>query len=179
MCIKNKIQKSCDTCIHYEDCAANFDIHNKSYASICGHYRNLMDTENTQEDYTCGKLTVHPENLIKHNWLQLKSSNEFVQVLEIYETQFMDSYCRIHDYSEVEPIPLTHDILRDNGFYYHDEDNKFFPETWVCGDIMLQERDGEYIFVATSDYDDEDTNDTPIKIKYMHELQNLFKMCGH
>lgn len=74
--------------------------------------------------------------------------------------------------SNTEVILLTDKILNNNGWIYNDGNSKFFPETWQ-GRCMLAEDDEGYRFVVTSDYDDEDTNNTPIKIKYVHELQIL------
>lgn len=79
--------------------------------------------------------------------------------------------------SEVEPIPLTEEILRKNGWEYNDEDAKFFPQTWVGGGLKLRDADGGgYRIVVTSDYDDEDINDTPFILLYVHELQHALRL---
>lgn len=66
---------------------------------------------------------------------------------------------------------LTDEILSNNGWTYNDENSKYFPEIWQ-GRCMLAKDDEGYRFVVTNDYD-EDANNTPIKIKYVHELQIL------
>lgn len=82
-----------------------------------------------------------------------------------------------YEYDEIEPIPLTQEILEKNGWEYNNEDEKFFPQTWVGGGLMLQGvDDGGYRIVVTSDYDDEDTNDTPFIILYVHELQHALRL---
>lgn len=79
--------------------------------------------------------------------------------------------------NEVEPIPLTSEILEKNGWIYNNEDEKFFPQTWVGGGLMLQgANDCGYRIVVTSDYDDEDTNNTPFIILYVHELQHALRL---
>lgn len=79
--------------------------------------------------------------------------------------------------SLLEPIPLTSEILEKNGWVYNNEVEKFFPQTWVCGGLMLQSLDDDgYRIVVTSDYDDEDTNDTPFIILYVHELQMALRL---
>lgn len=79
-------------------------------------------------------------------------------------------WCNIE---KVEPIPITPEILEKNGWVYNNEDEKFFPETWVGGGLMLLDADDcGYRIVVTSDYDDEDTNYTPFAILYVHELQH-------
>lgn len=82
-----------------------------------------------------------------------------------------------YDYNEVEPIPLTSEILERNGWIHNSETEKFFPQTWVGGGLMLQgAEDCGYSIVVTSDYDDEDTNDTPFIILYVHELQHALRL---
>jgi len=79
--------------------------------------------------------------------------------------------------NEIEPIPLTPEILEKNGWGYNNKDEKFFPQTWVGGGLMLQGADDcGYRIVVTSDYDDEDTNDTPFIILYVHELQHALRL---
>lgn len=77
----------------------------------------------------------------------------------------------------LHPIRLTSKILEKNGWVYNNEDEKFFPQTWVGGGLMLQGADDcGYCIVVTSDYDDEDTNNTPFTILYVHELQYALKL---
>lgn len=77
----------------------------------------------------------------------------------------------------IKPIPLTPEILEKNGWVYNNEDEKFFPQTWVGGGLMLQGADDcGYCIVVTSDYDDEDTNVTPFIILYVHELQHALRL---
>lgn len=74
-------------------------------------------------------------------------------------------------------IELTPEILEKNGWVYNNEDEKFFPQTWVGGGLMLQgANDCGYCIVVTSDYDDEDTNATPFVILYVNELQHALKL---
>ena len=81
------------------------------------------------------------------------------------------------DINSLISIPLTKEILEKNGWKYNDEDAKFFPQTWVGGGLMLQGADDcGYRIVVTSDYDDEDTNNTPFVIIYVHELQHALRL---
>ncbi|MBQ9646136.1 MAG: hypothetical protein IJV24_07255 [Prevotella sp.] len=84
-------------------------------------------------------------------------------------------YLRLH---EVQPIPLTTDILQHNGWEYSDEDEKFFAGTWCGGGLILQQTDEGFMIVAISDYDDEDTNRTPFTLRYVHELQHALRLCN-
>lgn len=87
-------------------------------------------------------------------------------------------YLRLNE--EVQPIPLTAELLEWNGWKLNGEDAKFAPGTWTGGGLMLeQEPDGDgFRIVVTSDYDDEDTNRTPFVLHYLHELQNALCLCG-
>ena len=76
-----------------------------------------------------------------------------------------------------DSIPLTPEILEKNGWMCNNEDEKFFPQTWVGGGMMLQGADDcGYRIVVTSDYDDEDTNSTPFILLYVHELQHALRL---
>lgn len=77
----------------------------------------------------------------------------------------------------LDPIPLTEEILKKNGWEYNNEKAKFFPCTWVAGGLKLQEEyGGGYRIVVTSEYDDEDTNRTPFVLLYVHELQHALRL---
>ena len=75
-------------------------------------------------------------------------------------------------------IPLTTEMLKMNGWIYNDEEAKYAPETWVGNNLMLHEDNGRFRIVVVSDYDDEDTNNTPFIIQYVHELQHALRLCG-
>lgn len=79
---------------------------------------------------------------------------------------------------EVQPIDITDNILRKNGWEYNGDDAKFAPGTWTGGGLMLQRENDGYRIVVTSDYDDEDTNGTPFVLHYIHELQHALRMRG-
>ena len=117
------------------------------------------------------------EQLMIGDWVMNTHNQKPEQVCEILERMVMLDYNDLYDYDEIEPIPLTEEILRKNGWEYNDEDAKFFPQTWVGGGLMLQGADdGGYRIVVTSDYDDEDTNDTPFILHYVHELQHALRL---
>ncbi len=91
----------------------------------------------------------------------------------IIETTFNES----SNIEVIEPIPLTTEILEKNGWFFNNEDEKFFPQTWVDGGLMLQGADDcGFCIVVTSNYDDEDTNDTPFILFYVHELQHALRL---
>ena len=72
--------------------------------------------------------------------------------------------------ARMSPIPLTAEILEKNGWKSDNETCEYH------GPIMLSsELDGWHVLVV-SDYDDENTNYTPILIKYVHELQHVLRI---
>ena len=77
-----------------------------------------------------------------------------------------------------DPIPLTTEILEKNGWEYYDKDAKFFPGTWGGGGLLLEETYGGFMIAVVSDYDDEDTNQTPFVLKYVHELQHALRLLN-
>lgn len=79
----------------------------------------------------------------------------------------------------LSPIPLTPEILEKNGFEWHDNEAKYFPNAWCRGELMLEPIvDGSmFLIVSRNDYDDESTNYTPFTIKNVHELQHALRLC--
>lgn len=74
--------------------------------------------------------------------------------------------------NEIEPIPLSPEILEKNGWTFNN------AETWIGGGLLLQSVDDyAYRIVVNSDCNYEATNDTPFIILYVHELQHALKLC--
>jgi len=118
------------------------------------------------------------EELMIDDWVYNHESKQYQRVwLLDYDNVILINGYYSYDYDDIEPIPLTPKILEKNGWTYNDEDEKFAPQTWVGGGLMLQDADdGGYRIVVTSDYDDEDTNNTPFVILYVHELQHALRL---
>ena len=132
---------------------------------------------------------VNSNELMRGNWLFFRNQvNAFAfRVEQItkkkvgYHAELGENrmlYLRLNE--EVQPIPLTAELLEKNGWKLNDEDAKFVPGTWTGGGLMLeQEPDGDgFRIVVTSDYDDEDTNRTPFVLHHLHELQNALRLRG-
>lgn len=77
---------------------------------------------------------------------------------------------------DLEPIPLTPEILEKNGFKYNDEE-VYDDCIWSDGNIMLRLEYG-FRIVVTNDFDDESTNRTPFVLRYVHQLQHALRLCG-
>jgi len=126
--------------------------------------------------------------LMIDDWVRNKRTKDISQVFEVDDNRFIINheccdeywgYCNETSISidDVEPILLTADILEKNGWEWHDADAKFFSETWV-GSLLLRKEEEGFRILAVSDYDDEDTNDTPFTIRYVHELQHALRLMG-
>lgn len=78
---------------------------------------------------------------------------------------------------ELEPIPLTKEILEKIGFKYHQSKYGnsytlgafFLIEPTVIAPAMMDEYKGAYLLHIGNDW---------IVIKYVHELQHALKLCG-
>lgn len=62
---------------------------------------------------------------------------------------------------EVEPIPITPDLLAELGFQYRD--NTYW-ERWFLGGFDIERKEGSSYF----DYNSE------IRLEYLHELEDLY-----
>ena len=119
---------------------------------------------------------MEAKDLMIGDWVRVKRTQKMVKVKEVKQSCIYTED-NGYEYDEIEPILLTSNILEKNGWIYNNEDEKFFPQTWVGGGLMLQSADdGGYRIVVTSDYDDEDTNSTPFIILYVHELQHALRL---
>ena len=89
----------------------------------------------------------------------------------------------------LEPIPLTHDILEKNGFTNYDVGHKVKGWTIMdeeyCSDIpfTLTDNDfdteqGDYKWGPVEDDREESFVREAGRIKYVHELQRILKVCG-
>lgn len=69
-------------------------------------------------------------------------------------------YARLN---EIEPIPITPELLAELGFQYRD--NTYW-ERWFLGSFDIERKEGSSYF----DYNSE------IRLEYLHELENLYYM---
>lgn len=79
-----------------------------------------------------------------------------------------------YEYNEIEPIPLTHEILEKNGFTLEEEEKGMYGVTispyYTRDDVPFEVFcDGEPFAIWFKD---------PVNIKYVHELQRALRLCG-
>ena len=65
------------------------------------------------------------------------------------------------DIKHLEPIPLTEEILKNNG--WRKRPQRYFTEWYGC--FMINEQGGKFYYAG-------------IPLNYVHELQHLLRLCG-
>lgn len=134
------------------------------------------------------------EELMTGDWVMNTHNQKPEQVCEIRERMVMLDYNDLYDYEEIEPIPLTPEILERVGFtveaeqkyeeWYEDEDDDYIAKM-KCVDVRKCNAEIEYktygneICVFSSDY----YNILPSRridtqVEYVHELQHIMRLCG-
>lgn len=128
------------------------------------------------------------EELMIGDWVYNVHNKKPEQVQEIRERDVMLDYNDLYGYDEIEPIPLTAEILEKNGFIYYnyghnnygwkvDDYERFVIEKsyknlyQIDGDnsfhIGIVEADGESYCLLTF-----------CTISCVHELQHALRLCG-
>lgn len=107
------------------------------------------------------------------DWVMNTYNRKPEQVCEIRERMVMLDYNDLYDYDEIEPIPLTCEILKANGFnreggasYWHEGDRD------AC--ILHWSEDKEQLVIGSP------CDDCMVKmnVRYVHELQHAFRLAG-
>lgn len=124
------------------------------------------------------------EELMIGDWVMNTYNRKPEQVCEIRERMVMLDYNDLYDYDEIEPIPLTSEILEQNGFVTKDEQDYwagYRSYTYKEGSTGITFR----LFHDTGKYEwsgkcEISLNSLPywIRFKYLHELQNILRTCG-
>lgn len=76
-----------------------------------------------------------------------------------------------YEYNEIEPIPLTAELLEKNGFVYR----KAFHLWLLVGSIFALDNDSWWRSVKDGELH---VTFGGFPLKYVHELQNALRLCG-
>lgn len=112
------------------------------------------------------------------DWVKTKSTQKQVKVKEIKQSCIYTED-NGYEYNEVEPIPLTTEILEKIGFMPFFASQFILPveSTEICVIIApmagLPNANAEWIVSIKNGY-----TDVKIPITYIHELQHALKICG-
>jgi len=118
------------------------------------------------------------------DWVYNTHNRQPEQVCEIMEHMVMLAYNDLYGYDEIEPIPLTSEILEQNGFVTKDKPDGwpgYRSYTYLEGStgltLSLHHDTGKYKWSGKCEIS---LNAMPywIRFKYLHELQNILKICG-
>ena len=111
------------------------------------------------------------EELMIGDWVYNTHNDQPEQVYEIGSGLVMLAYNDLYEYDEIEPIPLTAELLMQNGF---EKD----PETGEC---LLSDYDDTFevcwigtILTVQSGYGRMEL----VNCQYVHELQHALRLCG-
>lgn len=114
------------------------------------------------------------KTLMIGDWVYNTHNKQNEQVQEIGNGLVMLDYNDIYEYDEIEPIPLTSEILEKNGFEYKEREIGMYGVTtaphYICDGVPFEVFcDGEPFAIWFKE---------PINIKYIHQLQQALKLCG-
>lgn len=106
-----------------------------------------------------------------------KRTKEVIYIFEIDDDRNVinnepDGYCseKNIDIDDVEPIPLTPEILEKNGFKYNPFSTGFYECKTEDGNIACTMSNWWSFYV--------NDNIIPNRFHYVHELQHALKLCG-
>ena len=89
------------------------------------------------------------KELMIGDWVR-NDFNQVEKVFELRETQAMLSYNDLYDYDDLEPIPLTGEILENNGF--REDDKGFGNKCYVCEVPYGTGDDDDYAYLCMTDF---------------------------
>lgn len=108
------------------------------------------------------------------DWVRMKKHPEAtfqmedVSGTELFKRWTADGeYMLPYSYSEIEPIPLTPEILEKNGFVYNDMP---FAQSW--------EQFGLALYLGGDGYRINCGQNVAMIIDSVHELQHALRLCG-
>ena len=105
------------------------------------------------------------KELMIGDWVYNTHNRQPEQVCEVRERMVMLAYNDLYEYDEIEPIPLTEDLLQ-----------KHFPDPDVVTWFPLDEKPGFFnIYWECPTFGD---GELRLNIRYVHELQHVLRLCG-
>ena len=113
------------------------------------------------------------KELMIGDWVMNTHNRKPEQVCEIMERLVMLDFNDLYDYDEIEPIPLTDEILRVNGFRREGGTSHWYEgDRNVC--ILHWSKDKEQLVIG---YPSDDCM-IMMNVRYIHELQHAFRLAG-
>lgn len=125
-------------------------------------------------------------DLMISDWVYNTHNRQNEQVAEIGSGLVMLAYNDLYEYDEIEPIPLTQEILEKNGFVYWKNSDAFivYAEESYSNqtvEVTLFNVESEFrniqLHICESKYPQE-TMLHLMECNYVHQLQHVFRSCG-
>ena len=115
------------------------------------------------------------KDLMIGNWVK-NDLGEIQQVVEIHDDEkIMLAYNDFYSADELEPIPLTSEILEKNFQEFLPGINLMYK---LKGPYCAMNEDGQWVFGLVK-VDGENSARYPlVKISFVHQLQNALRLCG-
>jgi hypothetical protein len=131
------------------------------------------------------------EDLMIGDWVNIQTERDdepmYSQVEQLWECEIDADFQT--DYENVHPIPLTPEILEKNGFTKYDvghkvsgwsimdDDNLYSAIPFTLTDDDFDTELGDYKWGPVEDDREESFVREVGRIKYVHELQHILKLC--
>lgn len=130
-----------------------------------------------------GGLTMEAEDLMKGDWVYNTHNQQNEQVQEITGKFVMLNYNDLYEYDEVEPIPLTPEILRKNGLREDRKDITFrlreeHGDAADYMDIHFSPLSGNSTRIVVEHYTGDMRRVDIGDCAYVHELQQAMRLAG-
>lgn len=113
------------------------------------------------------------KELMIGDWVMNTHNRKPEQVCEIRERMVMLDYNDLYDYDEIEPIPLTEEILKANGYEEHVGEKGVYGVTIAP---HFKRDDSPEVFCDGHPF--AVWFDEPVDIKYVHQLQHVLRLYG-
>ncbi len=108
------------------------------------------------------------------DWVYNTNNRQPEQVCEIREHMVMLDYNDLYDYVEIEPIPLSAEILEQNGLEKKDHRYGIYDD---YSDFEIYEyNDGTWL--VSYHCCEMSLSDEQLLICYVHQLQHFVRHCG-
>lgn len=118
---------------------------------------------------------INIKELSVENWVKLNRFDEVGKILAVNEDCVITNIAYPVLLEDIEPIPITEEILEKNGGFYPKGStwmklDNHCRELWIC-----KHTDGTYWLYSSGDCDKDENF---AEIRYVHQLQNALTLCG-
>ena len=114
--------------------------------------------------------SLNCKSLMVGDWVYNTHNQKPEQVCEILERMVMLDYNDMYEYDEIEPIPLTPEILEKNGFIHYTDFYMWKEESLEPIHLDNYDEDGWRLRI--------NCDNIPCECKYVHQLQHALRLCG-